>query len=74
VDLDLERALVWKASIPGKGWSSPVIVDGTIILTAGSEEPENGHYALSVLALDVERGDVLWEKDYIRLIAAVEGH
>ncbi len=62
VNLDLERDLVWKAGIPGKGWSSPVIVDGTIVLTTGSEEPESGHYALSVLAMDTERGDLLWEK------------
>ncbi len=62
VQLDLERNLVWKARIPGKGWSSPVVVDGTIVLTTGSEEPENGHYELSVLALDAESGELLWEK------------
>lgn len=61
-NLDLERNLVWKASIPGKGWSSPVVVDGVIVLTTGSEEPENGHYELSVLALDAENGEGLWEK------------
>jgi len=66
VDLDLERDVVWKANIPGKGWSSPVVVDETIVLTTASEAPENGHYELSVLALDAQSGKLRWEKSVFK--------
>jgi len=31
--------VAWKASVPGRGWSSPVIGDGTIWITTAIEEP-----------------------------------
>src|ERR1043166_4236225 len=31
--------IVWKASIPGRGWSSPVILDGQLWLTTAVEAP-----------------------------------
>ncbi len=65
VILDLERDVVWKTRIPGLGWSSPVIVDGKIALTSGSETSENGHYQLSVLVLDAESGELLWQRAVI---------
>ncbi len=61
-ELNLKKNLVWKTKIPGKGWSSPVIVDGTIVLTTASEEPVDGQYQLSVMALEAESGKLLWEK------------
>jgi hypothetical protein len=46
--------VTWKAPVPGRGWSSPVISDGRIWLTTSVEEREPA--SLRVLAYDVETG------------------
>ena len=33
------RGVVWKANVPGRGWSTPVIENGQIWLTAATDEP-----------------------------------
>jgi hypothetical protein len=33
VEWDLDRDMPWKVSVPGKGWSSPIVHDGRIFLT-----------------------------------------
>ena len=42
VKIDFENDLVWKSKIPGKGWSSPVMSDGLIVVTTavGEEKVE----------------------------------
>lgn len=37
--LDWSNAVAWKTAIPGRGWSSPVIVDDQIWLTTAMETP-----------------------------------
>jgi outer membrane protein assembly factor BamB len=62
------KNVVWKQSIPGNGWSSPVVVDGRIYLTAGV--PLNGNAAgdlsLQALCLDAGTGKILWEREVFR--------
>ena len=48
--------VTWKAPVPGLGWSSPVVADGRIWLTAAVTEPGAGS-SLRLLAYDVETGD-----------------
>lgn len=55
------KNVVWKEPIPGSGWSSPVIFDGQVFLTAAV--PDGGGkegLSLQVLGLDAASGKRLW--------------
>src|SRR5262245_22667319 len=57
------KNLAWKQPLPGKAWSSPVVVDGKIYLTnavpvAGSKEDQS----LRALCLDAASSKVLWDQ------------
>ncbi len=54
-----ERNVAWKAELPGRGVSSPVVADGRVFLTA-SDGPH--HDRLSVLAFDAATGKRLWQR------------
>lgn len=51
----------WKSAIPGRGWSSPVVVDGRIYLTTAV--PRNADHSLRALCLDAKNGDTIWDKE-----------
>ena len=57
----LEDGVAWKKKLPGKGWSSPVITKGKVIMTYSSQEEEK--VTLGVVALDVKTGDVRWNRE-----------
>ncbi len=61
-----EKNVVWKTEIPGRGWSSPVLVDGTITLTSGIEEPVDGMHDLLVIQIDADTGKPLWQKTVLQ--------
>ncbi|HYP14217.1 MAG TPA: hypothetical protein VEQ63_09855, partial [Bryobacteraceae bacterium] len=42
----------WKATLPGRGWSTPIIVGGEVWLTTATD----GDRSLRVLALDASSG------------------
>src|SRR5687768_16603170 len=56
-----KQNLRWKAALPGRGLSNPVIAEGRVYLTActGFEEKR-----LHVLCLDVKSGKQLWERQF----------
>jgi outer membrane protein assembly factor BamB len=66
VDRDkLEPNILWKVAVPGKGWSSPVVVGNRIFLTtaipagpAGAAKPDQN---LEVLCLDAANGKLVWQ-------------
>jgi outer membrane protein assembly factor BamB len=49
--------IAWSIDIPGKGWSSPVILDGQVWLTTAVKTP-SGDYSLRAMAVDEESGKV----------------
>ena len=54
----------WKTPVP-EGWSSPILVDDCIYLTAaqtvgGGEKPD---LSLRTLCLNAENGNILWDKE-----------
>ncbi len=49
----------WTADIPGKGWSSPVILDGKVYLTTAVDA--GGSLELQAIALDAKTGKKLWD-------------
>ncbi|MFM9030174.1 MAG: PQQ-binding-like beta-propeller repeat protein [Opitutaceae bacterium] len=52
--------ILWRTSVPGLGWSSPVVGGGRIFLTTGVADAE-GAPSLRVLALDLASGRMLWD-------------
>ena len=61
-----EENVVWKTEIPGRGWSSPVVVDGRIVLTSGMDEAVDGFHELKVIQVDAETGMIVWDKTVLR--------
>ena len=48
-----DRNVEWKTPVPGRGWSTPVVVDGRIWLTTGTAD---GGGVLRLLAFDADTG------------------
>jgi outer membrane protein assembly factor BamB len=55
--------VVWKAPVPGQGWSSPVYRDGKLYLTTAVSE---GGLSLRALCLDPKDGTILWNTEVFR--------
>lgn len=55
------KNVAWKQEIPGEGWSSPVVWEDQIFLTAAvpSEEVDK-QYSLRTLCLAADTGKILW--------------
>ena len=53
--------VAWKQSIPGQGWSSPVLFQNRIYLTTAVQT--NNGYSLRALSLDGSSGQILWDKE-----------
>lgn len=51
--------VVWKIPVEGLGWSSPVVADGRVWLTAALTDDSDGGGSLHVRAFDVETGNSL---------------
>lgn len=61
--------VVWKVPIEGEGWSSPVLFDGRVYLSAAvhdDTDSDAGGYSLRVVCLDAKTGEVVWQRDVFR--------
>ncbi len=56
-----EENRAWQANLPGKGVSSPILVDGHVLITASSGPKEERLHVLSFAASD---GHLEWERQY----------
>jgi outer membrane protein assembly factor BamB len=56
------RNVVWKQAVPGKGWSSPVVVAGRVYLTTAVPATGKG-LSLRALCLDAATGKPAWEEE-----------
>src|SRR3954468_2168275 len=54
------KNVVWKQDVPGAGWSSPVVVDGSVYLTSAVEIKGSNDRSLRVLRLNAKDGKILW--------------
>ncbi len=50
----------WKTAIPGKGWSSPILVNGKLILTT-AVPVAGGAYELRAVAVSADTGTIAWD-------------
>lgn len=60
------KNVVWKIKIPGLGWSSPVVVEGKVILTTAV--PQGEGLSLRAIAADAKTGKIVWDRE-IRAVA-----
>ena len=64
-----ERNLCWKAEIPGRGSSSPVVVgDRVFVTTAVPVEGEAGEFDFRLLCLDRETGREVWSRSCVKAV------
>ncbi|MCA9041776.1 MAG: PQQ-binding-like beta-propeller repeat protein [Planctomycetaceae bacterium] len=56
------KNVAWKVPLPGEGWSSPIIWENRIYLTAAVPpgDPTSRDRSLRALCFDVETGDEIW--------------
>lgn len=68
IEWSATKNVVWKQAIPGVGWSSPIVDDGRIFLTAAIAVagPNRKDQSLRALALDVVSGRILWDREVFR--------
>ena len=57
------KNVAWKQPIPGKGWSSPVLVDGRLYLTTAVPKTGADGQSLRTLCLDAAGGKTLWDTE-----------
>ncbi len=57
----LSENVAWKAEIGGTGWSSPIVWDDRVFLTATTADERDGR----VLCIDRDSGKILWDKTVI---------
>lgn len=55
------KNVAWKTSIPGLGWSSPVVVNGKVFLTTAV--PHGEGLSFRAMALDAKSGKVIWDRE-----------
>jgi outer membrane protein assembly factor BamB len=62
------KNVVWKQSIPGRGWSSPIVSAGRVILTTAVPAKNSaGDQSLRALCLEAKTGKLLWDNEVFRL-------
>ncbi|MGI9242514.1 MAG: PQQ-binding-like beta-propeller repeat protein [Verrucomicrobiales bacterium] len=65
-----KKNVVWKVPLPGGGWSSPVLAEGKLFLTAavadGDRERAKVDRGLHVLCIDSKTGKTLWDREVLK--------
>ena len=64
------RNVKWKTPVPGLGWSSPVVAEGRVWLTAAVRE-RNAAASLRAIAFDVETGREVVNAEVFRMSNAI---
>jgi outer membrane protein assembly factor BamB len=63
----LDTNLIWRVAIPGRGWSSPVIVGSRVYLTTAVVTDEvKDHVSLRAMCLDSETGKIIWDREVFK--------
>lgn len=69
IEWSTKKNVVWKQTVPGAGWSSPVVGRGQVFLTTGVPKPEGG-ISLRVLCFDAATGREVWNVEIFTPTAA----
>ena len=57
-----KQNITWKTELPGEGWSSPIVHDGTVYVTTATEDGAS----CRILSLDSDTGDQNWDVEVHR--------
>lgn len=65
---DSQTNIRWRTELPGQGWSSPVIGDGVVYLSAAipRDESPDGDYDLALIMVDAASGEVVRTAELIQ--------
>ncbi len=59
-----EKNVAWKTAIPGKGWSSPIIVGARVFVTTAVPPSDDSlDQSLRAIALEAATGKVVWDNE-----------
>jgi outer membrane protein assembly factor BamB len=61
-----DKNVAWKKDIPGKGWSSPILLDGRVYLTTAVPVEGKKDQSLRALCLDAKTGKTLWDVEALK--------
>ena len=64
LEWSMDEGLAWTADIPGRGWSSPVVWEGRVVVTTATDRDRS----CRVICLDLESGAVLWNTEVFRQV------
>ncbi len=64
VSWDRTKSVVWRAAIPGRGWSQPVVHGGRVYLTTAVRTRRN--QSLRAVRLDAKTGKISWNVEVFR--------
>jgi outer membrane protein assembly factor BamB len=62
---DAEANIKWKAAVPGKGWSAPIVANGKVVVTTAVPEvagDQNSIHSFEVHCFDLATGKRLWQQ------------
>jgi outer membrane protein assembly factor BamB len=66
IEWSTTKNVAWKTPIPGKGWSSPIILDGRIYLTSAVPIEKSKDLSLKTICLDARNGKELWTTEVFK--------
>jgi outer membrane protein assembly factor BamB len=60
-----DKNVAWKQTIPGRGWSSPIVVGGRIYLTTAvpKDNRADADQSLRALCVDARDGKIVWDRE-----------
>jgi outer membrane protein assembly factor BamB len=70
IEWSTTKNVVWKQPIPGKGWSSPIVLDGRVYVTSAMPMEGSKDLALKAICLDAAKGTLLWQTEVFQQEAA----
>lgn len=70
ISWDTEKHVRWRKTLPGSGWSSPVVSGHHIYLTAAVPVEDSDHLSLQLLILDADTGELLKQVEIFQQDAA----
>jgi outer membrane protein assembly factor BamB len=66
-----DKNVAWRTELPGKAWSSPVVVAGKVYLTNAVQSP--AELSLRLLRLDAKTGAIEWDREVFKVAVAETG-
>jgi len=66
VEWNASKNVAWSLEVPGRGWSSPVLVGGKVYLTTAAGGSGRTPLTLHVLCVDAETGKGAWDTEVFK--------